>query len=76
MIKEPNLKDFQDLQLNFDKISNGIRHEGMDFEKFRYYRKITQALLKRRLKGELVHMSTSLGLGKGNGVTYIKQKLN
>ena len=33
---------------------------------------ITQALLKRRLKGELVHMSTSLGLGKGNGVTYVK----
>ena len=43
MIKEPNIKDFQDLQLNFDMISRGIRPEGMDFEKFKYYRKITQA---------------------------------
>ena len=36
MIKEPNLKDFQDLQLNFDMISKGIRPEGMDFEKFKF----------------------------------------
>ena len=74
MIKEPNLQEYQDLQLNFDMISRGIRPEEMDFEKFKYYRKITQALLKRRLKGELVHISTSLGLGKGNGVTYVKPK--
>ena len=76
MIKEPNLQEYQDLQLNFDMISRGIRPEGMDFEKFKYYRKITQVLLKRRLKGELVHISTSLGLEKGSGVTYVKQKLN
>ena len=74
MIKEPNLQEYQDLQLNFDMISRGIRPEGMDFEKFKYYRKITQALLKRRLKGELVHVSTVQGLLKGKGVTYVKPK--
>ena len=74
MIKEPNLQEFQDLQINFDLISKGIRPEGMDYEKFRYYRKITQALLKRRLAGELVHVSTVQGLPKGKGVTYVKPK--
>ena len=74
MIKEPNLQEYQDLQLNFDMISRGIRPEGMDYDKFRYYRKITQALLKRRLAGELVHISTFKGLPKGKGVTYVKPK--
>ena len=74
MIKEPNLQEYQDLQINFDLISKGIRPEGMDFEKFKYYRKITQTLLKRRLKGELVHVSTVQGLLKGKGVTYVKPK--
>lgn len=74
MIKEPNLKDFQDLQLNFDMISKGIRPEGMDFEKFKYYRKICKSLLDRRLKGEIVHISSVYGQPEGTGVTYVKSK--
>ena len=71
MTKELNLKEYQDLQDNFDMISKGIRPEGMSMDKFRYYRKMTNALLKRRLKGELIHVSTVYQLPKGHGVTYV-----
>lgn len=74
MIKEPNLQEYQDLQLNFDMISRGIRSEEMEYETFKYYRRLLNGLVKRRLDGELIHVSSTYGMPKGTGKTYIKPK--
>ena len=59
---------------NFESINKGIRPEGMSYEAFKYYRKVLNKLLKKRLQGTLVHLSSTYGTIKGNGKTYIKPK--
>lgn len=68
------LKLQQDLIDNFELINKGIRPEGMEYETFKYYRKLLNGLVKRRLKGELIHVSSTYGMPKGTGKTYIKPK--
>ena len=64
----------QDLVDNFELINKGIRPEEMEYEAFKYYRRLLNSLVKRRLDGELIHVSSTYGMPKGTGKTYIKPK--
>jgi len=72
MSNEVGINLQQDLIDNFDIINKGIRPEGMNYDTFKYYRRLLNGLLKRRLSGQMIHISSNLGMSKGSGVTYNK----
>lgn len=55
----------------FDSINKGIRPPKMSMELFRFYRKMINGMNKKRLQGEMFHVSKVFN-SPVKGVTYYK----
>lgn len=67
-------------QEDVDLIFKGIRPDNMEYEAFRYYRRIASAYYKQKLKGNFIHVSSWMEPIEGTKEfirktsTYIKPK--
>ena len=69
VIEKPTLSDEV-----VDSIFKGIRPEGMGYNVFKYYQRLTNAYTKQKLKGSFKHVSSWLESIEGTKPTkYVKK---